>query len=183
MKKSVLVTVIVLVFSLVGIILGNKSFAFENNINDSWNINFNNLKTSIINGSAYVPNDPEIIETNINAFDVLISKKGDYASFTFDVENSGNIDAKLVTINKIEPKCISLELPENTSDEELVCSNLDYKYYYTKTNKEVKIGDVIKAGTKENITIKVGFKNNSISDPTGDVQITLFDSTLVYNKK
>lgn len=183
MKKNIMVTVVVLVFSLVGIMLGNRSFAHEDNEVSNWNVYFNNMKTSIVNGDAFVPNVPEIESTNIKAYDVLISKRGDYATFTFDIVNAGNVDAKLSTLTKIEPKCISLEIPANTSDEDLVCSNLEYIYYYTDNNKEIKVSDIIKSNTKKNITMKVGLSKNAMEDPMGDVQITLFDSTLVYNKK
>ena len=182
MKKNVMMTVAVLIFSLVGIIIGNRSFAYQDNKDSVWNIYFDNMKTSIINGNAFVPNDPEVEATRIKAYDVLISKKGDYATFTFDVVNDGTLDAKLSTLTKLDPKCISLEIPENTYDEELVCKNLVYTYYYTKNTKEVKLDDIIKAKSRENITIKVGLNDNIAKDPEGDVQITLYDTTLVYNK-
>ena len=113
-----MMTVAVLIFSLVGIIIGNRSFAYQDNKDSVWNIYFDNMKTSIINGNAFVPNDPEVEATRIKAYDVLISKKGDYATFTFDVVNDGTLDAKLSTLTKLDPKCISLEIPENTYDEE-----------------------------------------------------------------
>ena len=181
MNKKTLAIILVVALSLIIVILGNRSFAFEDGKSNIWNVYIDNIKTSKVNGKAYVPNTPEISGGSIKAFDVLVSKKGDYATFTFDVINAGTIDAKLVTLAKLEPKCISLEIPGNTSDEELVCSNLEYKYYYTKNNKEVKLNDIVKANTKENITIKVGFNNNAIEEPNGDVQIVLYDSTLVYN--
>ena len=181
MKKNVIITVVVLIFSLVGIILGNKSFAYQNVKEKSWNVYFENLKTSIINGSAFVPVEPELESTSVKAYDVLISKRGDYALFTFDIINDGDIDAKISTLTKIEPKCISLEIPANEKDEKLVCSNLEYKIYYTKNNKEVGINDVLKSHTKENVTVKVGLSNSISSDPQGEVQVTLFDTTIVYN--
>ena len=183
MKKNVLTIVLVITLSLIVIILGNRSFAFETNGNNIWNVYLNNIKTVNVNGDAFVPYEPEIEGFNIKAFDVIVSKKGDYATFTFDIVNAGTIDAKLVNLTKIEPKCISLEIPENVTDEELVCNNLEYNYYYTKNNKEVNINDIIKVNTKENVTLKVGLKSNIIDEPVGDVQITLFDSTFGYNKK
>jgi len=72
-------------------------------------------------------------------------------------------------------------LPAILDDEELVCSNLEYRVYYTKNNKEVKIADIIKAHTRENVTLKVGLNENIPKDPERDVQVTLFDMTLVYN--
>ena len=181
MKKNIII-IAVITFSLVGIFLGKEyikpSSAKEDNI---WNVYLDNMKSSVINGNVFVPSNPEIENTTVKAYDVLISKKGDYATFTFDVVNGGNIDANLSSLIKVEPKCISLELPANLSDEELVCNNLDYVIYYTNNNKEVKISDVIKAHTKENVTIKVGLNENIKDDLVSDVQVTLFDMILVYN--
>ena len=182
MKKKIIIMVIVFVGIIALILINNQSYALSDDIKEKdWNIYFGNLQTSIVNGSAYVPDGPELESTSIKAYDVLISKRGDYATFTFDIVNSGDIDAKLETFNKIEPKCISLSLPGNTEDEELVCRNLEYYMTYTKNNKAVSVNDIVKAHSKENITLKVGLSNNIESDPTNDVQITLFDTDLIFN--
>ena len=180
MKKSIIILVIILIITM-GLIIINQSFALKDEKVDNWNIYFNNLKTSIINGSAFVPNEPEIESTSVMSYDVLISKRGDSAIFTFDVINDGNVDAKLDKLIKFDPKCVSLEIPENIEDESLVCNNLDYTLTYTKNNIKVMESDIIKAGSKENLTLKVGYKENAIKEPTGDVQITLFDMRLVYS--
>ena len=180
--KKVMLMGFIFVGIMAFVLLKNKSYAFNNDINNKdWNIYFNNLKTSIVNGSAYVPESPIVEATSVKAYDVLISKRGDYATFTFDIINSGDIDAKLASFSKIEPKCISLALPANTLDEEIVCNNLEYKMYYTKNNEEVKINDIVKAHNKENITLKVGFSNSAETDIIDDVQITLYDMNLIYN--
>ena len=181
MKKNVVMIIAVLVLSLIIIFLGLRYIKFDGKKSSIWNVYLDNMKTSIINGSVYVPENPEIEATSVKAYDVLISKRGDFASFTFDVVNAGDINAKLSSLIKIEPKCISLELPAIESDEELVCSNLEYKVYYTKNNKEIKVSDEIKAHSKENVTIKVGLNENTGEDPKSDVQVTLFDMTLLYN--
>jgi hypothetical protein len=42
------------------------------------------------------------------------------------VVNNGDIDAKLANLIKVNPKCISLELPANTDDEKKVCQAGNY---------------------------------------------------------
>ena len=59
MKKKVLTIVLVIVFTLIVIILGNRSFAFETNGNNIWNVYLNNIKTVNVNGDAFVPYEPE----------------------------------------------------------------------------------------------------------------------------
>ena len=178
MKKNVIKIIVVIVFVLIIVFVG-KRYLLHDSIDKKWDIHFDNLKASIINGSVFVPVEPEIDVTSVKAYDVLISKRGDFANFTFDVVNAGDIDATLSSFVKLEPKCISLELPAITSDEELVCNNLEYKLFYTKNNQEVKIADKLQAHSSENITLKVGLSKNS-DNPQSDVQVTLYDMTLIY---
>ena len=182
MKRNIIIGLIVLIGLITVVIINNKSYALDDDAKPKdWNVYFNNLKTSIVNGSAFVPMEPEIEATSVKAYDVLISKKGDFATFTFDLVNSGDFDAKLESLSKLEPTCISLALPANKTDEELVCNNLEYMLTYTKNNKEVVAGDIVKAHTKENVTLRVGFSNNASDNPIADVQITLYDMNLLFN--
>ena len=181
MKDKIIIFIVALTCLIALIIVNNKSYALSDNVEKTWNISFDNLKASIINGNAYVPVEPELEATSIKAYDVLISKRGDSATFTFDVVNSGDIDAKLQTFSKLEPTCVSLAIPGVESDAELVCNNLEYKITYTKDGKEVSVNDIIKAHSKENITMQVGFSEFANAEPSNDVQITLYDMNLIYN--
>ncbi|MBQ8892498.1 MAG: hypothetical protein IJ068_06530 [Bacilli bacterium] len=182
--KNKIVLIIVAFVGLIGfialVLFDKESYALSDNEKRDWNIYFSNLETSIVNGNAFVPMEPELEATSIKAYDVLVSQKGDFATFTFDVVNSGDIDARLESLSKLEPTCTSLALPAVVSDEELVCNNLEFKLTYTKNNKEVRINDIINAHSKENITMRVGVSNidESLSD---DVQITLYDMNLIYS--
>lgn len=180
MKKNILIVILIVMILLVGLFVLNKNIVNLDINNTNWNIYLDNLKTSIVYGSAFVPEKPETESNSIKAYDVLISKTGDYATWTLDIVNDGNVDAKISNLIKVQPNCISLQLPANHDDEKLVCSNLDYTITYTKNNKEVKISDIIKAKTTENITIKVGYNNSK--NPKGEVQIVLFDTNLMFSK-
>ena len=182
MKKNMILFIIILIVSLVSLILVNNSFLNLNvNKEEIWSIYFDNLKTSVINGNAFVPESPILEATSIKAYDVLISEPGDYAKWTFDVINDGDINAKLNKLKIVPPKCISLEIPANTKDEDLVCDNLEYIITYSENNKEVKESDIIKAHSVENLTLKVEYKGNLNDTLQGDVQIVLFDMDFQYN--
>ena len=47
--------------------------------------------------------------------------------------------------------------------------------------KHGNVNDVIKAHSKENITMQVGFNELAEEEPSNDVQITLYDMNLIYN--
>jgi len=180
MKKKVIFALII-TFCLIVVIIG-INFNRNMKIDDiDWNIYFANLKTSIVNGNVFIPEDPVLEATSIKAYDVLVNKSGDYVTYTFDVINDGNVDATLESFIKTEPKCISLLLPANRQDEKKVCDNLIYSITYTDTNKKVLVSDVIKAKTKKNLTLKIEYINNIKEQLAGDVQITFYDMTFVYN--
>ena len=179
MKKNVMITVVVLIFSLVGIILSGQSYAIDVKENN-WSINFNNL-TSSIKGNPLIPENPSLEVTSIKAFDILLEDINDSVSYSFDIINEGSMDAKLSVISKVEPKCISLEIPGYTEDEEMVCNNLEYKFVYTKNDKELAVGDIIKANSKENITLKVKV-NNVFDELKGHVQVTFYDTNFIFDQ-
>ena len=177
MKKKYLLIIMILFTSLfVGLYIYNNNLLKD--VNKKYDVFFSNMKTSIING-AYIPETPVVESTFVKANDVLIYKPYDYAIYSFDIENKGNTEVNLKKINKIKPNCISLNIPEIKSDADLVCNNLEYKLYYTKTNKEVKINDILKPNTKENITIKIGYNGKPLESSEG-VQVILYDMNLNY---
>ena len=177
MKKRIYILFLILIIVFfIGLYIYNNNILSD--ANKKYNVILSNMHASVIN-EAYVPNNPVIESTFIKASDVLITKPGDYAIYAFDVENKGDTDVVLKKINKINPKCISLNLPEIKKDSDLVCNNLEYKLYYTKNNQEVKLNDILKINTKENITIKIGYNGKSLESTEG-VQVTLYDMNLLY---
>ena len=181
MKRKIGLFVLIFLISIIGFVIVKNNLKLNISKDSIWDVHFDNLKASVINGYTFVPESPEIESTTIKAYDVLISKSGDYATWTFDVVNNGDIDAKLANLIKVNPKCISLELPANTDDEKKVCNNLEYEIIYSKNNQTVKVSDIIKAHSKENITLKIGY-NNPHEMLEGEVQITMFDMNFLYNK-
>ncbi len=179
MKKDIMIVILILSFASIGFLFENKSYA-KMNIDDELKISLKNIKTSNVFGSAFVPVEPEVEESTLKAFDVLVKESGDFASFTFDIVNDGDFDVKINNINKIKPSCTSLALPENIEDEKKVCNHLDYLLIDTITNKEIKEFNVIKSHSRKNITLKVSYNNQEkLQD---EVQITLFDMNFIFDK-
>ena len=179
MKKKILFVILILVLGI-GITGLYFMYISPNVPVQNWSVYFSNLSTSVLNGTAEVPENPLIENTSLKSYDVLVSKSGDYATYTFDVVNDGSVDAKLENVIKVNPTCISLVIPADKEDEKIVCNNLEYSVTYTKNGKQVKVDDVIKAHSKENLTLKIGYKSG-YSNPHHDVQIVLYDMTFVYN--
>lgn len=186
-NRNKLITVLALVFGSLGITFGLLSFIYIKNNNEldskNWNVYFANLRTSIISGEALVPEEPVLESTSIKSYDVLLSKPGDYAVYNFDVVNSGSFDASLDSLIKISPICTSLAYPPILEDEQLVCDNLEYTLTYTETGEEVSISDILAAGEKKNIILKIGYDANALEIPSESVQITTLDLSMIYNQK
>ena len=64
--------------------------------NDVWSIEFQNMSAATLTGTAVETTAPALSAT-IVSFDVEFKMSGDAASYTFDVKNSGTLNAKLST--------------------------------------------------------------------------------------
>ena len=180
MKKSTYAIITVFVLAVLVTFFINRSYAFNNKVEEKWNVYFSNFKEIKKSENVFVPENPKVESTGIQPYDVIVSGSDDYFTFSFDAVNDGNVNAIINSIIKEEPQCISLELPANKEDESQVCNNLEYKMFYTDSNEEVKLNDSLKANTKKNITVTVGLDKNSDINLVGDVQIVLFDTDFIY---
>ena len=178
MKKSTIIIVAIFVSAMVIAFRLNQSYALSDpDEYKKWDVYFSNMKVSDSNGNVYVPEMPEVDLVEVKAYDVIISGPNDYVTHTFDIVNDGDVAARISSIIKEKPKCVSIELPENIEDAELVCKNLEYKYYYTDSKKEVTKNDIIEPHTKRNVTILVGIKSSSNIELNSEVQVILYDSS------
>ncbi len=151
----------------------------------SWDIHFENLASAVTTGDASETQAPTIQvgadskpNTKIGDFEVQLTKPGDSVTYTFDVKNTGTIDATLGTLTIGTPVCTS-----NTSvdeDETIVCDNLTYELTYTDGGK-VNQGDALNRGETKNLTLKLSFDGDQL--PSDDVSISGLDVTMIYNQK
>ena len=103
--KKIFITIILILGIGMGLFVGNIMYPKDSltEINKNWKVYFSNLSTSVLHGAVYVPENPIIESTSLKAYDVLITKPGDYATYTFDIVNDGDYDAKLTSLIKVSP--------------------------------------------------------------------------------
>lgn len=185
-RKIKLLSVVALIVAVLGLTVAFAALSQTLTINGtanveaaSWDIHFENLSQGNPVGSMIINQEPTISgenDTYIGDYNVTIKKPGDSVTFTFDVKNSGTIDAKISSPVNLNPVCTSNS--GVTDDESIVCDGLTYTLTYTDTKAPVSQNDVLTAGDTKNLTLTLGFDSTKV--PSDDVTISNLGITLQY---
>lgn len=127
-------------------------------------VKFENLSTTpVLTGKAAVKTTASLTTAQVT-IDVNLFEPGDSATYTFDVTNSGTIDAKLDTIN--------------TTD---VVAPVLYSLTYTGGAAPAQ-NDVLAAGATVHLTLKVTYDPDVTAPVTTDTAASIV-TTLLYVQK
>lgn len=178
-----------LVLSIIGISVGFAAMSTElkvqgaaNVVPASWKIKFNNLSSPVISGAAKVVKAPTIqSDTHIGDYEVELTKPGDTVVYTFDVVNSGTLDAELSTYTFQEPTITGTGATAE-ADAAIVKNNLVYTLTYAD-GSAINQGDVLAKDATASLKLTVGYKSEANTLPTGSVSISNMDVTFVYGQK
>ena len=119
------------------------------NRQSKWDIHFENLSNITTTHTAKALTQPRISSsTSISDYNVSLTTPGDSISFTFDVINDGNYNAKITSIDIDTPECTGTDSVSNTN----VCSHIHYYLNYD-SGASVQVGDMLYA--KETNKMKV----------------------------
>lgn len=142
--------------------------------NTNWDIHFENLvkKPNSGNDNAIIISEPSISEwkTVISGLDVKLNKPGDYVTYTFDIVNAGDLNAKLYNYVKSNPVCI----PANS-----ICDSVSYTLKYTDGNA-IKVNDTLNAGARRNVTMTVRLENTVVSMPSQQIETSNLNAVFDY---
>ena len=195
-KSSKIITVSIIslaVVSLIGLIYAAFTGQLFVNSGDvvsrtsSWDIHFENVSNLNPTGSAKVLNNhhPKVNENNpteIDDYEASLTSPGDTISFTFDVVNGGNYNAKITSISVGSPKC-DVNGDETDISAVNMCKNLTYSLTYS-SGATVQTNDMLYA--KDKLTLKVTLTFNDISDPNllpkSDVSISDLGITINFEQ-
>lgn len=160
----------------------------------TWDIHFANLQNTV--GAEYVTQAPAIgnptegtANTVIGDYQVTFTKPGQAVEFTFDVVNTGSIDAILsdITPETLQPTCTGTGT-NAAADAALVCSGLTYTLTYadgtplTKNNETT--GVLTKNGGTKSMKLRLAYNidvNTSLT--INDVTIRDLGISLTYVQK
>ena len=152
-----------------------------------WDIHFENLSKANITGSAEENVAPKIIyPVTIGNYMVTFHTPGDSVTYTFDVVNTGKIDAILSSVNLSTPNCVG-----NLYDCRNTLKNVNYKITYID-GSELKYGDNLFAKSddvgkpyRKQMKLVVSYsKDTSVNElPDESVILENLEAILIYVSK
>lgn len=140
----------------------------------NWDIHFENLVQvpNSNSNAAKVISSPVIqnSKTVISGLEVELVKPGDYVTYTFDIVNKGDIDAKLSYFNVSTPVC------ENNH---IICNSISYTLKYTD-GSQIKPSDELKVDQRRNVTMTIKLDNSVTQMPSTSVNISNLEAVFDY---
>lgn len=182
--KTRTIALAALLFAVIGVSVAFAAMSQTLTINGTatvspaFSVKFANLSGPNLTGGAQVIDAPTLTSTHIGNYKVKLTKKDDKVVYTFDIKNTGTINATLATFTKPSPVCSGTG-DASVTDGETVCNNLEYKLAYTNGGTLVQESDTLNASETKNVTLTIGYKSDSL--PINNVEISNLDITLVYN--
>ena len=186
-KNNIYFTIFLFLVLLIGIgyayLTSNLSINGTTGIvGNSWDIHFENLNVSDGSVTAITPATIQSNKVDIT-YSIRLERPGDFYEFTVDVKNDGTLPGKvsISTLNGITSQAAPV---------------IDYSITYTN-GRSVNIGDILNAGAKKTIKVRVFYKDDiQVSDlPSSNINLTLtytlqyiqseeteFDTTALINQ-
>ena len=118
-----------------------------------WDVHFANMSAATLNGAGVENAAANLTATNVTV-DVSVMKPGDSVTYTFDVVNGGDIDAKLNAI------------PTITGVTEAAAAYIDVALVYADDNSALGANDELLHG--ESTTLKLSVTYRTTADPVAD---------------
>ncbi len=187
--KKLVFGVLALLVGIVAVSISYAAFTQNLNINGTanvqatnWSVHFANLTNGVRNGTAVERTAPTIKtgRTDIGDYAVDFYTPGDSITYTFDVVNDGDYDAKISVLTKGTPTCNGTDPTSNTN----VCANLEYTLKYTTGGVTVAQNDPLRKGQTRNITLVLRYKNTIGQNelPTAEVTVSNLGITIQYSQ-
>lgn len=180
------IALIALAFAVLGVSVAFAAMSQTLTINGTatvspaFSVKFANLSAPTLVGTATVTTAPTLTATHIGNYAVKLMQKNDSVTYTFDIKNTGTINASLSTLTKAIPTCTgtATDTTQAATDATTVCGNLTHALTYTDSGTAVAANDTLAAGTTKNVTLKISYNSDTL--PIDDVNVAGLDITLVY---
>ena len=149
----------------------------------TWKIKFQNLSAPVIVGTAEVTDAPEITgDTHLGDYGVTLKKPGDSVTYTFEVANTGDIDAELSTYTKATPTVTATGENNGENDASIVSNNLIYTLTYNN-GTAIEVGNELAHGGTAKLKLTVAYNPAATEIPQDEVTISDMDVTFIYSQK
>lgn len=156
---------------------------------DSWDVSFQNLSAPTLTGLAEVETAPVLTATQVSGFNVNFYAPGDSVRYTWKAINNGQIDAVLTAKSIGELTCAPAAGSSATQTEaDSLCADLNFDL---TENADLYLGKKRAAGSMEpakwsntaDYVLTVTWKEDSAVTLSGDVTVSVGESTFVYTQK
>ena len=185
--KKLVFGILALLVSIVAVSISYAAFTQNLNINGtanvqatSWSVHFANLTNGVRSGTAVERTAPTIKSgrTDIGDYAVEFYTPGDSITYTFDVVNDGDYDAKISVLTKGTPTCSGTDSTSNTN----VCNNLEYTLTYTNGGAAVAQNDTLLVNETKNMTLTLRYKSTIGQNqlPSAEVTVSNLGITIQY---
>ena len=139
----------------------------------SWNVKFTNAGTGSTTGTA-VKGTIALTGTTVTVTGVVLKAPGDSVTWTWDVQNAGQVGAKVSSFSMLTPTVSGA-----TNDVSLVKSNYTYSITYD-TGTAPTTNDTLAASTTKHMKLVITYKTEATSLPSATVTISNLGATLTY---
>ena len=143
---------------------------------------FYKFKFTTIAGSASIEDGQNLRitdATTLSGLTASFSARGDSITYTFDIVNDGDVNAKINNISMPDIANAST-IYTDSSDEQIVKPNLIYSLKYTSNNQDLSINDELRAHTSKTVKLTISYNSSASSLPNNDVYIQNLISQIDY---
>ncbi len=148
-----------------------------------WDVHFGTVSVGNAQGYATAGTLAKTGETTIAGDIGTLKAPGDSITYTFDIENAGDINAIIDTVTGGQSfTCTSA----TKSVADAVCKDLTYSIKYTDGNATIAKGDKLAKATnsstptKKNVTLTLTYKSTATTVASEDVTVTADPMTITY---
>lgn len=153
-----------------------------------WNVHFGTPVAGTPVGEATVASGKGLVKANdttLSGLEVTLKAPGDSMSYTFDVTNSGTINAKIGTNGVSIPDISSITVSGASNDDlTLIRNNLEFKLVYSagdaKAGQAPADGDTLASGQTRNLTLTISYKSSATALPSDDITVSNLSAHIDY---
>lgn len=158
----------------------------------SWNIFFdsNSLSQPIITGNASIDPGKELIvngSTRLENLEVTLTAPGDSVSYTFDVKNTGSVNA-IVDYVSLPDVQNAQYISQTSSAEDIATVKANLRYSLTYDNDSVygnatpAVGQVLSAGSTKKLKLTIAYDSNASAIPDNTVTVSGLNARIDYKQ-
>lgn len=148
-----------------------------------WDVHFGTVSAGNAQGYATAGTLAKTGETTIAGDIGTLKAPGDSITYTFDIENAGDINAIIDTVTGGQ-RVTCTSATQSVAD--AVCKDLTYSIKYTDGNTTIAKGDQLAKATnsstptKKNVTLTLTYKSTATTVASEDVTVTADPMTITY---